>query len=163
MLFRLSLILLALPIFSQDITGFWKSYNEKTQKPQIMVAVYPYEGKYYGRIVAIYNKKGEIEETIYKPNSKAPGIVGNPFYCGLDMIYNLKNKQSIYYGKIVDPEKGNVYSAELRKDNQDLIVRGKLFVFGKNMTWLPAIESEFSDAFPKPDIKHFIPMIPKCK
>jgi uncharacterized protein (DUF2147 family) len=162
-MFKWFFLLISTAVFCQDITGFWKSYNEKTLKPEIMVAIYPYQGKYYGRIVGIYNKKGEIKETLTERKNRAPGIVGEPFYCGLDLIYDLKNKGSTFNGKIVDPEKGNVYSAELWRDKEDLIVRGKLFIFGKNLTWYPAKEEDFSEFFPKPNVSQFVPVIPKTK
>ena len=156
-------LILTTCIYGQEISGFWKSYNEKTQKPQIMVAIYPYKNKYYGRIVGIYDKNGQIKETLESRKNRAPGIVGDPFYCGLDMIYDLKDKGSSFAGKIVDPQKGNVYNAEIWREDKDLIVRGKLFIFGKNLTWYPALESDFTEFFPKPDYSQFIPVIPKTK
>ncbi|NBO24462.1 MAG: DUF2147 domain-containing protein [Chlamydiae bacterium] len=155
------IILISLSAFSEQITGFWKSYNEKTKQPEIMVAIYLYKDKYYGRIVAIYDKSGKIRETIYKPVDRTEGIIGHPYYCGLELIYDLKNKGNVYKGKILDPEKGNLYNAEVWRKEENLIVRGKLLFFGRNLTWRPVKEEEFSFMFPKPDVTQFVPVIPK--
>ena len=127
----------------------------------MVVAIYPYQGKYFGRIIATYDKKGNLSETLDHPEERAPGLVNHPYYCGLDLIYNLQKSGNVYKGKIVDPLKGNVYGAELWRKSANLIVRGKLLFFGKNLTWEPFPESEFSSALPKPDVSKFNPIIPK--
>lgn len=163
MLLKFLLIVFSLPLFASDpnIVGFWKTYNEKTKKPQIVVGIYSHEGKYYGRIVGIYDQDGNIGETLTNAKDRAPGVVGNPFYCGLDFIYNLKTSGTVFKGKIVDPKKGNVYNAEIWREKEKLIVRGKLLIFGRNQTWFAFDEGEFNANFPKPDLSSFSPVIPK--
>jgi uncharacterized protein (DUF2147 family) len=146
-----------------DILGFWKSVDDKTGKPQCIVAVYQYKGISYGRIIGTYNKAGKMDDTIYHPKGRAPGIQGDPFYAGLDLIWDMKNGGVSYKGKIVDPEKGNVYNAELWRDGPNLVVRGKLLMFGRNQTWLPAMKDDFPKGFKKPDVSQFIPSIPQVK
>jgi uncharacterized protein (DUF2147 family) len=152
--------LLSFFLLADNIVGFWKSYDEKTNKPQLVVAVYPYQGMFYGKIIGIYDAKGQIAETLDHPKGRAKGLEGHPFYCGLDFVYNLKRSGSSFKGKIVDPEKGNVYNAEVWRKNQDLIVRGKLLFFGRNLTWYPFKDEEFNKTFPKPDTTLFKPKIP---
>ena len=145
---------------AQDILGFWKTIHEKTGKPQCIVAIYEYQDKYYGRIVSTYDENGVMKETINAPQERAVGIIGKPFYCGLDLIWNLK-KGSKCKGKIVDPKKGNIYRAELWVEEGNLIVRGKLLCFGRNQTWVPALDSDFPANFKKPDVTKFVPVIPE--
>jgi uncharacterized protein (DUF2147 family) len=147
-------------LLAQDIQGFWKTIDEKSGKPQCVVAVYEYENKYYGRIVGTFNDKGVMDETLDAPSDRAPGLVGKPFYCGLDLIWNLK-KGSKCKGKIVDPKKGNIYRAEVWVEDGNLIVRGKLLCFGRNQTWLPASDADFPSTFKKPDVTKFVPVIPE--
>lgn len=149
--------------FTEEITGFWKSINEKSHQPESVVAIYEYKGLYYGRIVATYDKQGKITETLKDPKERAPGVIGNPYYCGLDFIWRLAKKNDRYQGKIMDPEKGKIYRAALWVQNGNLIVRGELFIFGRNQTWLPFKDSEFSSGFNKPDVAKFVPVIPKVK
>lgn len=150
-------------LMAADIDGFWKSINETTGKPQCAVAVYEYEGLHYGRIVGTYDTQGVMTETIYEPKGRAPGILGNPHYCGLDLIWHLDDSGNKFKGKIVDPEKGNVYNAELWTENEDLIVRGKLFVFGRSQKWRPMTAADFPNGFKIPDLKKFVPSIPTVK
>jgi uncharacterized protein (DUF2147 family) len=144
-----------------DIRGFWKSVSSDTGKPECMVAVYEYKGLTYGRMIATFDDDGNIADTIYAPRKRAPGIVGNPFYCGLDFIFNLQDDGSKYKGKIVDPREGNVYKAELWIEGSNLIVRGKLLMFGRSETWLPVYESKFPKGLKVPDVKKFVPSIPE--
>jgi len=154
------LLLCCSSLCGESILGFWKSIDEKTGKPGCLVAIYEYRDKYYGRIVGTYNKEGVMEETIDAPQDRAPGVVGRPFYCGLDFIYDLK-KGSHCKGKIVDPQKGNVYRAELWVEDGNLIVRGKMLCFGRNQTWLPATQEDFPSFSKKPDVSQFVPVIPE--
>jgi uncharacterized protein (DUF2147 family) len=148
-------------LMAADIDGYWKSINETTGKPQCVVAVYEYDGLHYGRIIGTYDPNGVMTETIYNPKGRAPGILGNPFYCGMDLIWALDDAGSKFKGKIVDPEKGNVYNAELWVDGDNLIVRGKLLMFGRSQKWLPVSLSEFPKGFKQPDIKKWVPVIPE--
>ena len=146
---------------TQGITGFWETVNQSTGKPQGVVAIYEYKGNYYGRLIGTYNAEGKIDDSIYKPVERAPGIQGNPPYCGLDFIWNLRRSGSRYKGKVIDPKKGNVYDAELWTRNGNLILRGKVLVFGKNLTWPPAHHSVFTSGFKMPDLATFVPSRPR--
>jgi uncharacterized protein (DUF2147 family) len=149
---------------NDGIGGLWKSIDEKTGKPQCVVAIYNYQGVYYGRIIGTYDDAGRMKETIYNPQGRAPGVVGSPFYCGLDFIWGLKNEgDAKYAGRIMDPEKGSVYHAELWVQNGNLIVRGELLFFGRNQTWLPALKTDFPKGFKFPDTSKFTPTIPHEK
>jgi uncharacterized protein (DUF2147 family) len=147
----------------KNIVGFWKTINETTLRPESIVAIYRHNDIYYGRIIMTYNDDGSIQDTIYQPNKRAIGIAGNPYYVGLDIIWGLKPKGSRYLGgSVVDPKKGNIYGAEVWRKGENLIVRGKLFIFGRNQIWPPAIDTDFPEGFIKPDFNFFVPIIPKA-
>lgn len=151
-------------LFAESIGGFWKSIDEESGKARSLVAVYEYEGKYYGRIIGTFDDNGnKIDETIYSPKSRAPGVVGDPYYCGLDFIWDLKPKGYKYKGKIMDPREGKVYTAELWVADDKLIVRGELFIFGRNQTWLLAEDRDYPKGFKLPDVSTFVPVIPEIK
>lgn len=161
--FFLSFLILCIQIMAQDITGFWTTVNEKTKKPESIIAIYEYKGKYYGRIIGTYDlNTGKIGDTIYNPVERAPGVVGQPFYSGLDIIYNLmKGKDNHYNGRIIDPQEGKSYRAEIWSENGNLMVQGKLFFFWRTQTWPPFPDKDFNKDFPKPDVSKFVPKIPK--
>lgn len=147
-------------VFSDDIQGFWKTVSEEGVV-QSIIAVYEYEDLRYGRIIATYGENGKIEDSIYKPIKRAPGVVGNPFYCGLDIIFDLVESTWVYKGRILDPEHGKIYKAELWTEAGDLIVRGKLLMFGRSQKWFPLKKEDIPEGFKLPDLKSFVPSIPQ--
>lgn len=168
-LFTLSLVTLVL--FScttspeaEDIRGLWKSTDQHSDKPRALVAIYKYQDQYFGRMLATYDEKGNINDTILEKKERAPGVVGNPPYCGMDFIYNVvqeEDNEERYKGKIIDPEKGKVYTAELWLSGDDLIVRGEIWIFGKNIPWHKASKSDLPNGFSMSDIKKFVPEVPE--
>jgi uncharacterized protein (DUF2147 family) len=128
------------------------------------VAIYKYQDEYYGRMLATYDDDGNIKDTILEKKERAPGVVGNPPYCGMDFIYHVEKEadnEDKYKGKILDPEKGKVYTAELWRDGDDLIVRGEIWIFGKNITWYRASKEDLPKGFSMREIKDFVPIIPE--
>ena len=77
----------------QGITGLWKSRDQHSDKPRALVAIYKYQDKYYGRMLATYDDEGKIKDTILEKKEKATGVVGNPPYCGMDFIYNVEKEE----------------------------------------------------------------------
>jgi uncharacterized protein (DUF2147 family) len=145
---------------AEDISGFWKSLDDDGN-PQCVFCVYPHEGIYYGKIIGTYDENGEMKDTIYSPQSKAEGVPGNPHTCGLDIIYGLQDTGSSFSGKIIDPSKGKTYNCELWLQNGYLIVRGKVLMFGKNITWYPTSAEDFPKNFKMPDLKKLTPSVPQ--
>ncbi len=147
----------------QEITGLWKSRDDKSDKPRSLVVIYKYEDKYYGRMIATYDEEGKIEDTILEKKDKAPGVVGNPPYCGMDFVYNIEEiRGNKYAGKIIDPQKGKVYSAKLWRSGNDLIMRGEVFIFGKNIRWPAASVKDLPKGFKMSEVKSFVPVVPQA-
>lgn len=150
-------------LYGEGIVGFWKTVDDESGKPQSIIAIYPYQNKYYGRMIVTYNDKGELNDDIYHPKDRAEGVVGHPYYSGLDMIWDLHHEDGKFKaGKIMDPEKGRVYDAEAWIENGNLIMRGELLIFGKNQTWPRAADEDFPKNFIKPNLSKLVPSIPKA-
>ena len=148
---------------ADDLTGFWQTMDKQTKQPTSVIAIYPYKGKYYGRIIATFNK-GVLQETVDHPQSRAPGMEGNPYYCGLDIVWVVEPQgKGKYKGYVVDPENGKVYNAKLWREKGNLILRGEVFVFGRNEVWPPFPDQKFNANFKKPDLTKFVPQIHKVK
>lgn len=151
----------------EGITGLWYSTDYKSGEIRCLVAIYKYQNLYYGRMLVTYDEHGNINDTILKQEDRAPGIKGNPPYCGLDFIYNVKEKKTRedgnprYKGKIIDPEKGKEYTVQLWRDGDDLIVRGELWIFGKNIRWFRASKEALPKGFSVKEIKNFVPEVPQ--
>lgn len=96
-------------ITAEDITGFWETIDKETNQPSSVIAIYSYQGNYYGRIIATYNEEGVMDDTIYHPKSKAPGLDGNPYYCGLDIVWRaVPADEGKYKGYVVEDRKSVV-------------------------------------------------------
>jgi uncharacterized protein (DUF2147 family) len=154
---------------SEDITGLWKSRDQKSNTSRSLVAIYKYQDMYYGRMLATYDEDGNINDTILEQRDRAPGVVGNPPYCGMDFIYNVEELEDDgegpikYQGKILDPEKGKVYKVKLWLQGDDvLIVRGELWIFGENIPWQKAYKEDLPKGFSMRDIKKFVPVVPEA-
>lgn len=158
------LLVLSHGFAADGVIGFWKTIDEHSGKARSVVAIYGFNGKYYGRIIGTYDDNGNIKDSIYDPKERAPGVIGNPYYSGLDIIWDLKSDGQKYTnGEILDPQKGRIYGAELWNKDGKLVVRGKILFFGRNQTWIPVADNEFNDKFKKPDLYSFVPSIPRVR
>lgn len=155
------ILLFSSAVLADDkIEGYWITINEKSKKPESLVAIYPYNGVYYGRIIATFEQTGQLKDTLDNRTERAPGVKGNPYYVGLDFINSMVWNGRRYTGKILDPQRGKIYNAEIWRQGDDLIVRGKLLGFGRNQTWIPFPENKFDKKLKKPDVSKFVPIIP---
>jgi uncharacterized protein (DUF2147 family) len=161
-MFRLLItLLISCALYSaEEITGFWKTVNEETGKAQAIIAIYEHEGFRYGKIIGSLGDNGKMDDSIYHPVKTSPGLPDHPYYSGMDIIWYLEDRGYKFKGKILDPEHGDVYNSELWKEGENLIVRGKLLMFGRSQTWLPATSADFPKDFKKPDLKTLQPNIP---
>ena len=151
---------------SDDILGFWKQIDDKTQLPETLVYIYNYQGKLYGRMIISYEDNGAVKDTILVQKFKAEKLAGDPPYCGLDYVYQLEVKGKEYRGGIMDPRSGDDYTCVIKRDGEKLIVRGQLKglgLFGRNQTWVRASAADLPAGFAMPDPALFIPVLPKKK
>jgi uncharacterized protein (DUF2147 family) len=152
----------------EDITGLWKSRDQKSATPRSLVAIYKYQDMYYGRMLATYDEDGNIKDTILEKKERSTGVVGNPPYCGMDFVYNLEQMEDNgegpikYQGKIIDPQKGKVYKVVVWRDGDVLMVRGELWIFGKTIPWQKASKSDLPKGFSMRDIQKFVPVVPEA-
>ena len=144
------------------ITGLWKTRDQYSEKPRGLVVIYEYQGRYYGRMLATYDENEKIQDSIVDPKDKAPGVIGNPPYCGMDFIYNVQpTRKGRDEGKILDPLHGKVYDVELWRRGINLVVRGKIWIFGKNIIWSRASISDLPSGFSMSEVSDFVPVIPQ--
>ncbi|MFY7842969.1 MAG: DUF2147 domain-containing protein [Rhabdochlamydiaceae bacterium] len=127
-----------------SIEGLWIIPGKKG-KTDAVVKLYGHENKYYGRIVAIYDHKGAIDETIKNPKTRAFQLKNKPYYTEFDFIWDLKKQKQKYIGKIINPENGKIYKAKLWVEGESLFVRGELFLFGQTQKWEKAKQSIFEE------------------
>jgi uncharacterized protein (DUF2147 family) len=150
---------------AESITGYWKAFESLDDKPRSIIGIYENDGKFYGRILLRYNPDGSITDTLETPEKKTEGVAGNPFYAGLDVLYDLLQVDEKFNGKVIDPEKGRIYDAILWREGENLIMRGEMkllgHAIGRNNTWLPATDADFPKDFAKPPLNTFTPKVPE--
>ncbi|NLZ62929.1 MAG: DUF2147 domain-containing protein [Lentisphaerae bacterium] len=167
----ISLLLLALlcgfQVKAADLAeGFWKIIDDETGRQRSIIALYQYQGMLYGRLIITFDENGQVKNTIYAPKERAVALPEQPYFAGLDIVWELikdESKQRWHKGKILDPKKGKVYSSTIHWDEekQHLVVRGKIGPFGRNQYWLRVQESEFPEGFEIPDTSTWVPKIPR--
>lgn len=152
---------------ADDVVGLWKIIDDKTHKPNAIVSLYMYQGKLYGRILAtISTKTGEIDDTLQTKTTILKKIVGTPPVCGLDFVYSMEDKGKVWVGSIIDPEPADEYECVIKKDGENLKVRGQLKglgFLGRDQKWMPVALSELPGDTVIPDSSTFIPVIPHKK
>lgn len=155
------LLMFCSALSAQNVEGFWKRINAKTGNTQCVISIYKYQDKYYGRIIGTFDAEGKMKENLYAPEDRAEKVTGSPYYCGMDLLWDLQEDGIKFRGKIVDPTSGKIYNASIWNKEGNLIVRGELLFFGKNEVWYPVEEGDFPKDFNQPDFTQFIPVIPE--
>ncbi|MCX7788718.1 MAG: DUF2147 domain-containing protein, partial [Spirochaetes bacterium] len=110
-----------------------------------------------------------VKDDLYRQKTRSPFLKGNPPFCGLDIIWDMKwdeKGKRWRGGTIMDPgndtnKKPKTYGCEIWREGTDLIVRGKIAFLGRNQTWKPFEPKEFPAGFMVPDPSKFVPVIPE--
>lgn len=123
-------------IFSVNaqVTGRWKTIDDKTGDAKSIVEIYEQNGKIYGKVVEILNPARKNSKC-----DKCDGAdKGKPIE-GLIIIKGLKKDGEKYTdGDILDPQKGKLYSCTIKLDGKDkLDVRGYMGIsmLGRTQVW----------------------------
>ncbi len=154
-----ALLFLAVSLWADDsVLGLWKTVDDKSGEIKSIVKVYEYQGKVFGRILVTY-EEGRLKDTYDDPDYRAEEVKGQPYFAGLDIIWNMVEKGNKWKkGKIMDPKEGKVYSSEMWREGEDLVVRGKIGPFGRNQTWIASSPGDLPPGVEEPG--SLIPVIP---
>ncbi len=123
---------------AQDILGKWVSYDDETKKPKSEVEIYEQQGKYYGKVIKLYNilANQNPEDVIC---DKCKGDKKDKPVIGMNVIENLIKKGNEYKdGTITDPQNGKSYNCSVKIDPRDsniLIVKGSIGPFSRSQYW----------------------------
>ncbi len=128
------LMLFAIPVTAQQITGNWKTVDDETGEAKSVVEIYEEDGKIYGKVVRILNP--DAQNAICdqcKGKDKDSPILGLVVIKGLE-----KDGDEYNGGKILDPNNGKLYKCylELQEDDR-LKVRGYIGIslLGRTQYW----------------------------
>ncbi|MFT4834814.1 MAG: hypothetical protein ACI8WP_001577 [Flavobacteriaceae bacterium] len=127
--------------YSQDISGLWKTIDDKTGKPRSIVKIEARDGNYVGTIKKLFREPNEVQDPICEV---CPDDRKNQKVIGMEIIKDMKfNKRENIYedGEILDPESGSVYDCKIWLDeSSQLQMRGYIMFLYRTQTWLPVDE-----------------------
>jgi uncharacterized protein (DUF2147 family) len=126
----------------KNIYGYWKSLDKETGKTQSIFRIWEDKGKLVGKVVKSFPKpNGDKPQelcTECSGNQKDKPVIGLIFLWGLEL--DKENPRKWVDGKVLNPEDGKVYNAELElgQDAKTLTIYGyiKMLVkLGGSNTW----------------------------
>lgn len=148
---------------AESVIGLWRGVDENTGDSTMFTYIYEYRGKLYGRMVVTFDE-GVMKDLINRPGDKAELLAGDPYYAGLDIIWDMEDRGNRWKrGKICDPKEGKLYASEMWRDGDNLIVRGKIGPFGRNQTWQPVRPSDMPPGLDYGNPSSWVPVIPVLK
>lgn len=130
--FAFAAVLISSFSFAQ-IEGKWKTIDDETKQPKSIVEIYKKaDGKYYGKISQLLIKPENPNCAACKDDRKNKPLVG------LEIIRGLaKDDEEFTGGTITDPKSGKTYKCTIKKDGENLSVRGYVGIslMGRTQTW----------------------------
>jgi uncharacterized protein (DUF2147 family) len=130
--FAFAALLFSTLSFAQ-IEGKWKTIDDETGKPKSIVEIWKKsDGKYYGKVIQLLQKP-ETETCVKCTDDRKDKPI-----LGIEVIRGLKKDGDEFNGgTITDPKNGKTYKCTIKKDGNNLNVRGYIgFSFiGRSQTW----------------------------
>lgn len=134
------ILLLAAFLFSfaslsaqHSIVGLWKAVDDEDNIAKCYIKIYEKNGKYYGKVTDLLQRP---DDTVCPD---CPGELKNQPIVGMDILTGLRPHKNYWsYGKILDPEDGRIYDANVYLESRDkLRLRGYLGtpMIGRSQYW----------------------------
>ncbi len=123
-----------------DYAGKWRTYDDKTGKPNGKVEIYFSKGVIKVKVLEgpyVYNEDGSLRKDVKNPDPKKR----NRYIKGMNFLYGFQwdeNNRRFIKGKVYDSRTGNTYSAKLElveKDKLKLTGYLGITLFGKTVHW----------------------------
>lgn len=137
-IFAIVFLLSCQMISAQDILGKWITYDDETKKPKSEVEFYEKEGRYFAKIIMLYNLSEGVNPATAVCD-KCKGDKKDKPLIGLNIVEDMVKKGDEYKeGKITDPKNGKSYNCSIKIDPKDpntLIVKGSIGPFSRAQYW----------------------------
>lgn len=145
-----------------DPAGFYLVPGDRPDRPQSVIAVYRYGGKLYGRIVMNFEPEtGRPRDTWLSRHERAKALDGAPYMVGLDILWGLTERNGKWTGgRVMDPRNGSTFACEAWLDEAgNFVLYGKVWIFGRSMTWERIAPESFPPGAVVPDTEAFVPIV----
>ncbi len=127
-----------------SISGYWKTIDDKTNKPRSIVKIWRENGKYYGKILLLVGEKQDVICEKCEGKKKNKKIVGMHFLNDF-----IKKGKEYVNGSVLDPESGKIYRGKIWREGNRLKLRGYVLVFYRTQTWKITGKAEMENLFKK--------------
>jgi len=132
--FFITALFISFFVQASDIKGKWKTIDDQTGEAKSIVEIYEKNGKYYGKILQIFNKEKQNATCI-----KCQGNKKDKAILGLEIIMDMKKDGNEFNGgKILDPETGKEYKCNINLESKNkLKIRGFIgfSIIGRTQYW----------------------------
>lgn len=139
-LLTLTAACIAMPATANEAapTGLWKSIDDATGKPRVMIRITETNGKLQGKIEKVFPASNDDPNPTCK---KCEGMLKDMPVIGLTILNGLAKDGDQYGGgQILDPDNGKTYRSQLRliDNGKKLEVRGYIGtpLLGRSQTWV---------------------------
>ena len=129
-------VFLGTALFSQSITGKWRTIDDELNVQKSIVEIYIRGGKLYGKIIKTWDDDGVTPTN--ENCTECEGELKDKPIIGMNIINGLTRDGDVWKGKkgILDPGNGNVYNVKIwLEDDNTLTVRGSIGPIGRKQTW----------------------------
>jgi uncharacterized protein (DUF2147 family) len=127
-------IIINMPATAQ-ITGLWKSIDDRTNELKSVVEIVEKGGLISGKVVQIFPKPGEEPNPLCQKCPKDDSRYRKPIL-GMEIIQSLQKSGNEYIGgTVLDPEEGKVYRCKIWLEGNTLKLRGYVGPFFRTQTW----------------------------
>ncbi|NML55936.1 DUF2147 domain-containing protein [Chryseobacterium cheonjiense] len=115
-----------------QIEGKWKTIDDETKQAKSIVEIYKKGDQYYGKVSQLLIKPANPNCVDCKDDRKNKPILGMEIIRGLK-----KDGDEFTGGTITDPKTGKTYKCTIKREGDNLNVRGYLgfSLLGRTQTW----------------------------
>lgn len=129
----LSFLMITQFSFSQ-IEGKYKTIDDETKQEKSVVEIFKKNnGKYYAKVLELLIQPKDPNCSLCTDDRKGKPILG------MEVVRDLQKKGDTFEGgTITDPKTGKIYKCSIKKEGENLIVRGYVgfSLIGRNQTWI---------------------------
>ncbi len=135
MLLASAALVLPLSALASSPIGTWKTIDDETGEAKSLITIQEQDGKLSGTVAQILNE-AKRDAICEKCDDERKGQKIE----GMTILWNMaKDGEKYDNGKIIDPESGKIYSANMKllEDGKKLEVRGYVgfSLIGRSQTW----------------------------
>ena len=118
-----------------QIHGKWTTIDDNSGEPRSVVEIIERGGKFFGKVIKIYNKPGEPADPVCDKCDEEDSRYKKKVI-GMEILQDAVKRGEVFIdGHILDPENGKIYRCKLWLEGNNLKLRGYWGPFFRTQTW----------------------------